>query len=505
MPTVWAACWFPWVMYFLHRALEEKRLWLFAMVSAGITLCFFEGHPENAYFITLIAGAYLVYAFFRCRVGLGTLLKIIFFLGTAYILFSGCQLLPILELVPRSIRSEWGYTQMINAYLSPSDFTSFFLPWPTYDNGDQLWHGPIHFYWIYANYIGLIPFLFFLSGFGGSKNRKPPYWFFFAIAVLFSLFSLGDSTLLSHVVYLSAYKFLPFFNHMRAPFRSMVVPCFALACCAGLALETFRQRFLFQPDSLRVSLILPFVLFLTAADLWFWGVRSINIGEPYHYTTLGRIGAGEFFPKEVAKIILEDRSYPRVKRPNTENRNLYLKIAQVQTNDMFYIKEMDYFLSYGKYIDTPVADLIGLKYLHSNKKLSRRWKQIIPDHYINGNVFPRAFLAGGCKIFSGGITEAMDVIQQSKDSARSFVLLEKPPGISFIPSKGIAGDAQITSYRNNEVKISCDAARPCFLFLSDPDYPGWEAWLDGKKVPLYKADGLFGPWLSIRRAAMKSS
>ena len=39
--------------------------------------------------------------------------------------------------------------------------------------------------------------------------------------------------------------------------------------------------------------------------------------------------------------------------------------------------------------------------------------------------------------------------------------------------------------------MQCEAERPCFLFLSDNYFPHWKTWVDGREVPMYRADMAF--------------
>ena len=47
---------------------------------------------------------------------------------------------------------------------------------------------------------------------------------------------------------------------------------------------------------------------------------------------------------------------------------------------------------------------------------------------------------------------------------------------------------EIIKYSPNEVVIRAEVNSPKFLLLSDQYYPGWKAFLDTKRVKIYKAD-----------------
>jgi uncharacterized membrane protein YfhO len=48
----------------------------------------------------------------------------------------------------------------------------------------------------------------------------------------------------------------------------------------------------------------------------------------------------------------------------------------------------------------------------------------------------------------------------------------------------------VTGDTGNSVQVAFDAAAPSYLVLNDAYYPGWQAWLDGKPVPIRRADYL---------------
>jgi len=60
----------------------------------------------------------------------------------------------------------------------------------------------------------------------------------------------------------------------------------------------------------------------------------------------------------------------------------------------------------------------------------------------------------------------------------------------FPPDNGAGevGAVEIASFRPNRLRLSADLRRPAFVVLSEVYYPGWEALVDGKAVPLLSGD-----------------
>jgi len=49
----------------------------------------------------------------------------------------------------------------------------------------------------------------------------------------------------------------------------------------------------------------------------------------------------------------------------------------------------------------------------------------------------------------------------------------------------------ITDYKSERVTISVGSDRAGYLVLADSWYPGWDVRMDGKPVPMYRADYIF--------------
>ncbi len=69
-------------------------------------------------------------------------------------------------------------------------------------------------------------------------------------------------------------------------------------------------------------------------------------------------------------------------------------------------------------------------------------------------------------------------------------LLEREEDKPFFPLSGgnLRGGAEITRYSANEIHLSASCSRTCLLVLSEKYYPGWKAYVDGEKKPVYKTD-----------------
>ncbi len=48
--------------------------------------------------------------------------------------------------------------------------------------------------------------------------------------------------------------------------------------------------------------------------------------------------------------------------------------------------------------------------------------------------------------------------------------------------------AKILTAKDTQVAVQTDAASPAFLVLSDVNYPGWQAWIDGKSTRIFQTN-----------------
>jgi len=122
--------------------------------------------------------------------------------------------------------------------------------------------------------------------------------------------------------------------------------------------------------------------------------------------------------------------------------------------------------------------------------------------FENKQVLPRAFLASNYEGPPNVDSTNKTAIQINKERRklivgkllsdgfdfRNVILLEEPSPIS--PQFG-PGEANIISYKQNEVLIWTKSDLPKLLFLTDNFYPGWKVKVDGKKSKILRADYTF--------------
>jgi hypothetical protein len=496
-PLWWAASWIPWSLHFLIRALDEKKLFPLMLSSACLCFCFLEGYPQIVYYTLLLQALYFLRELLYRPSDWKNICLYGILLLVGFLTLAACQVFPTAEFLPLSNRWGWDYSNIMTDYIAPNDLWHFVIPDFRGSPFDNSYVGRWGYHEI-VNYIGLIPLVLFMAGiFLWWRVRL--YLWFLSVAVLFTIFSLGDSTEFSRGIFHFLYSYLPGFGNNRSVGRMMVITCFAMSCAAGLVLDTWNR---IEKNRIENTLSVPvrphlfgrvpwfqvLILGLVVLDLYSYGHRFVYAEDPALYDSKGQI-----LPEKSAELAIEDPDYPRVAQANLVNANLIYHVRGLFSTDRTDTREMEnlYPVMQSAY-DSPLSDIIRLKYLYSPYiKPSARWEQIEPCVFRNRQIVPPAFLVGGYQPLLGDENEAYDKIKNGQIDILSTVLLKGNWGNLFPSQPGLAGEAHIASYSNNQIDVECKADRPCLLFLSEQYYPGWEAKVDGKSTTIIRADGAF--------------
>ena len=107
--------------------------------------------------------------------------------------------------------------------------------------------------------------------------------------------------------------------------------------------------------------------------------------------------------------------------------------------------------------------------------------------YLNTLALPRATLVGGYAVVQPAKAILDSVRLRLRDPA-AFTYLERDPRLTLGPVEG--GRVHMISYRLNDVTVDVETPGPALLRLADLWYPGWTARVDGRSVPVLKADYL---------------
>ena len=104
---------------------------------------------------------------------------------------------------------------------------------------------------------------------------------------------------------------------------------------------------------------------------------------------------------------------------------------------------------------------------------------------------PRAYVAGTA-IFTTSPLETLRRLASTDFDALGNVILAAAPGASpAVQGSGAAGRVEITERQPNKVTLKADLSRPGYVVLLERYDSNWHALLDGREVPVLRANQLF--------------
>ncbi len=257
---------FPFMMYFIHQALETKKFAYFIIFSLITALTFYEGHFQLTYYALLTIAGYVIYYLVANRkkfqkrelikvlgYGLCSIIMIAVLMAVVWL-----PVLNSLKLVARG--SARGYEYAISWALPPLEIMDLMVP---------TFSGILENYWgtnafkLHTEYFGVIVLLMAIMAV--ILYWRKPYVKFFALLALVSiLVSIGGST----PFFKFAYNVLPLFKLTRAPALAFYLAVFSFVCISSIGFdgifikkEISKRQFIISALSTAVIFILALVIF----------------------------------------------------------------------------------------------------------------------------------------------------------------------------------------------------------------------------------------------------
>jgi hypothetical protein len=110
--------------------------------------------------------------------------------------------------------------------------------------------------------------------------------------------------------------------------------------------------------------------------------------------------------------------------------------------------------------------------------------------YAIPRALPRAGVVGAQQTVASDDAELDAVLRPDFDGRRTLVTREALPGLAATPAAAPAGRATIVRYEPERVVVDATVRRPSALVLTDLQYPGWKATVDGRPADLRRVDWL---------------
>ncbi len=295
MSTLFSVVWSPLVVFFFLRAIRGSSWGAHAgaplLTGVALTMMFLGGGIETIFatigllfFLALVPGILLIddnrtlpRTINRIgRIGLFFICLIVF------ALLSAAQLLPFLEFVFQSTRSQ-GLTffEASTWSFAFKDFIQLFIPDPFgYGVSDaKYWANQS---WLKTVYTGSIPFMFALFFVREYRSKAAP----FMITALFSvILAMGNNTPL----YYYLYSYVPVFNKIRYPVKFLFITFLFVSVAAGLGFDAFVKGIDDRKKAVSSMCLILLVLSVIAAfslgaldyfESWAW-VLLLEAGVEY--------------------------------------------------------------------------------------------------------------------------------------------------------------------------------------------------------------------------------
>jgi hypothetical protein len=138
--------------------------------------------------------------------------------------------------------------------------------------------------------------------------------------------------------------------------------------------------------------------------------------------------------------------------------------------------------------------LMNVKYIISNTPDSSTTMGLVYNGrdmkvYTNTSPLPRAFFVNRYEV-ADGLTILSRINSKSFDP-RDVLFFTEDPKITIEPPHS-AASVEIVKYGIHAIDLKVTTAGSNLLFLSETYYPvGWKAFVDGKEIPIYRANYLF--------------
>ena len=110
--------------------------------------------------------------------------------------------------------------------------------------------------------------------------------------------------------------------------------------------------------------------------------------------------------------------------------------------------------------------------------------------YENKSALPRAFLVAQAQVLNPE-TILKRLAEPGFEPSAAVLLEEEPPAGEKGEAQQDLGSVRVSSYHRNSVVLEAEMSAPGWLVLSDQNYPGWSATVDGKTEKVYTAYYLF--------------
>ena len=149
----------------------------------------------------------------------------------------------------------------------------------------------------------------------------------------------------------------------------------------------------------------------------------------------------------------------------------------------------------------PLLDMFNVKYVLTDKPVHLQGLSWVLDGpgtsklYENHYWLPRAFLVKQFQVLDSDQEFARAFHELAFDPASTILLEREPVGFLEMNKQpklpNLESAVRVLSYENNQIVLQVDTPEAALLFMSETYYPGWQAYVDGRREQILRANYVF--------------
>jgi|GEM_PF-2411234 len=548
------AAWFPLLLYFYEeiRLRLELRTALFASIAVAMQL--FAGHPQIYFYCMLVMAFYVVFYLFYMERGRRLRFVVLCALPVALgILIASPQLVATRELSSLGVRGLLSY-QFFSSYSLrfdmlpvllypklPGEREAFALSVGLLLAPVALWRMRTH--GVHVKFWGLVAVVSFVLALGGSiepLNRlmfhiplyngfrglsKHVLEFTFAVSVLAAIglsgVLRGDDrkrhldVLIKVILVAIAASALAF--AFTEPGTLMSAPLYGqLAAMGAVVAALLLARHYGRYGAVRIILIVAVVVQIAALQTMQWPEQAFvkQYGTGIFPKTEMKDGRAAFFAKDIVAPLAMMKGVSMI---DGYDPLIMLRYAKLMGMGKVGGRTLEW---QEMTINNQILSMLNVRYVFMppgyelNSIVSGRpweagggfmrpvpgsdgaplYKKLLQGYqfslYENLNALPRAFSVESL-VPSADIDETKDMLYDLSVNVSKTAIVS-PEDLKAIGSAEFSkGSVAIGSYYHGRVALDTDFPRGRgFVVLADQYYPGWRAYVDGKRTEIYRANGV---------------
>ena len=533
--VITAVTFIPLQLYLLEKIFKKPGYKNSVLLGLSFALQFLGGHPQWVMYSTYLVLAYAILKLSAAKDKKKTTETMLKLGAVACLVFTGITAVQTLQAYELHLYGDrQGGLSYVNStvFQMPSrNLVGFLMPEFYGSFIDNTFTASRVFEQAFP-YVGVLPVFFAFFGFFIARGR---YFKFYLLVFLVSLLiSLGDNTL----VYKIYYYLVPGASFFRVPSRLLTLTSLSLSvlCALGLSrvLELKRSArrkcvkyevlvfaatvvvlgaasyavhtgwfdetewtwpsivfygiisfaslgvlYMYFTGRINAKLFMALTLIILFADTWITEQSYVMTVDPD--LAFGRNSMVDFLGKDdtLFRVVSWGVDFPRRKavRFGIQKLGGYATTALSDYNELMAAQGARIFLHSISFDDIPnlnILRMLNVKYVISPGEV-----------YVNDDFLPRAIIVPNASFRSEKREVLAETLSPDFDP-RKIVLIEDE--IAREEAYDGTYHVEITSWSPNKIELSANLSAPGFLVLSEIWYPAWKAYVDGKKVRVYKAN-----------------